>query len=1818
MANISGDAGNNTLIGTDGNDVLNGGAGDDYLDGGAGNDVFQGGAGNDTYVGGTGDDDYYLGSGDVIVELAGEGNHDKIRYEMNAPYTLQDNVEELYLWPATYDVGVAGTGNSLNNYIEGGEGDDTICGGAGNDTLTGSPNYQGLDNDLFFGGNGADTYIMSNAFGEDTIAGAADNAADRVVFNTVSTSVTISVSGNDLVIASGISTVTLQGWQTAANADKVNAFVFDDGIKAISGTSWVDANLPGSNITGTAGRDDLSGTINNDTISGLAGDDWLTGLAGNDLLLGGDGNDMLYGNYGDDTLYGGTGNDTMYGGDGNDYYEINGSADVISDTSGIDSVRLFSGAGYILGDNLENLYNWTGLDSTLVGNGRNNDMEGDGANDTLYGLAGDDTLSGYMGDDVLSGGAGADTYYFYNVLNDGIEYGFGNDTIIADASNGDDRVLFSGFASTDATIAVSGDDLVITIGDNSITLEGWGTSSDSARINAFVFSDGAKTISDTNWIDLSITGTSGNDSLSGTSGPDTISGLAGDDSLSGGGGSDSLNGGAGDDTLYGGSGNDTMDGGAGNDYYEINGSADVIVEAAGGGTDSVRLFSGTGYTLGNNLENLYNWTGQDSNLTGNGLNNDMEGDGANDTLYGLAGNDTLSGYTGDDVLSGGTGADTYYFYDVVSNGMNFGFGNDTIVADASNGEDRVLFSGYASTDAIITVSGNDRVITVGGGSITLDDWATSSNSTRINAFVFSDGIKNINGTSWVSAGPIVGTAGNDNLIGSPSNDTISGLAGNDTLAGGGGSDSLNGGAGDDVYIVDNAGVTITDSAGKDTVRTTLTNYTLRPGLENLVYTGSANASLGGNSLANSISGGGGADTLAGGGGNDSLFGGDGDDVYIVGNNGVTISDSAGMDTVRTGLAMYSLRDNIENLVYTGKGTFVGVGNALANDISGGAGADTLNGGGGSDILDGGAGNDVYIVNNTGVVIVDSSGTDTVRTTLPAYTLASGIENLTILSTSGVTADGNTLNNIMLGNSGDDSLGGDEGKDSLSGGAGNDYLYGGGGNDSLVGGAGDDTLSGGAGKDALVGGAGNDTYDFGDATDIITESAGGGIDTVWISGVKNYTLGSNLENLSIEDKEDVRAYGNSLANVITGDGGDDTLYGGAGDDTIDGGSGADYINAGKGNDRIIYAAGDTIIGGDGTDTLDAGGWGNSLNIDLVSSYTDIENIIGGTGDDILAGNNLANVLNGGTGKDIIDGRGGNDTIVYDPEDDLKGGDGVDSLDASLLTGDLIISIATQYTDFENIIGGSGNDALTGNNLANQLSGGGGEDSLAGGIGNDSLYGGDGGDTLDGGAGNDVMAGGGGNDYFFVDSKKDVIVEKKGEGEDFVWSYLNSYTLGANVEDLGFAGSGNFSGMGNSLNNNIQGGGGQDSLSGGAGNDTLSGGLGSDTIDGGAGNDLVNGGAGDDKLYGGAGNDTLYGDAGSDYLDGGAGNDMLYGGADGDTLSGGTGNDVYVITAAGDIINEKSGAGTDTVKTTRTAYTLVANVENLTYTGDQDANLTGNTLANVITGGAGNDHLVGDLGNDTLDGGAGNDLLIGGTGNDTFVFGVGSDKDVILDAKKGDTALFTGSLTMADLTISNDDVDVSLAISEDDVLKIADVSGSTGGFIKFTQGQTFGLVFGTNDGDAYKQSASSAVAAFGFDGNDSVVGGSGSDWLDGGADNDTLSGGAGNDTLIGGTGNDTLAGGAGSDTYVWGSGQGNDAINNYVGTTGHGNDTVVLQAIAEATVDFKLSGNDLVCTVTGTADSFRVTGWHLGANYQVDTFTFSDGSLTAAQVTAKIHS
>jgi Ca2+-binding RTX toxin-like protein len=265
------------------------------------------------------------------------------------------------------------------------------------------------------------------------------------------------------------------------------------------------------------------------------------------------------------------------------------------------------------------------------------------------------------------------------------------------------------------------------------------------------------------------------------------------------------------------------------------------------------------------------------------------------------------------------------------------------------------------------------------------------------------------------------------------------------------------------------------------VQTALASYLLGANIENLTFTGVGSFSGTGNALANLLTGGAGNDTLSGAAGNDTLVGGTGadtmagglgNDTYVVDDAGdvVTEAAGAGTDTVQTSVTSYALGLNLENLTFTGVGSFSGTGNALANLLTGGAGDDTLDGGLGIDSLVGGLGNDTYRVNAAGDVIVEAlnGGTDTVLATSASYVLGVNLENLTFTGVGNFTGTANALANLLTGGAGNDTL---------NGAAGNDTLTGGLGNDSLVGGVGNDILDGGLGNDILNGGTGNDILHF---------------------------------------------------------------------------------------------------------------------------------------------------------------------------------------------------------------------------------------------------------------------------------------------------------------------------------------------------------------------------------------------------------------------------------------------------------------------------------------------------------------------------------------------------------------------------------------------------------------------------------------------------------------------------------------------------------------------------------------------------------------------
>lgn len=326
---------------------------------------------------------------------------------------------------------------------------------------------------------------------------------------------------------------------------------------------------------------------------------------------------------------------------------------------------------------------------------------------------------------------------------------------------------------------------------------------------------------------------------------------------------------------------------------------------------------------------------------------------------------------------------------------------------------------------------------------------------------------------------------------------------------------------------------------------------------------------------------------------------------------------------------------------------------------------------------------------------------------------------------------------------------------------------------------------------------------------------------------------------------------------------------------------------------------------------------------------------------------------------------------------------------------------------------------------------------------------------------------------------------------------------------------------------------------------------------------------------------------------AGNDVLAGGAGGDRLTGGSGNDTYTVNHAADVVVELASQGADHVKAGIASYTLAANVESLTFVGAGGFAGTGNTLSNVITGGAGNDTLRSGGGNDTIYGSAGNDTVYGEGGIDLVYAGEGTDKvfggasNDRLSGDAGDDWLlgeanrdYLYGWTGNDLLDGGADNDHMVGCAGNDTY----IVNSIGDLV--TEKANEGI-------DTVQSSVSYTLGAYVENlvlAGTAAINGAGSgghNTIVGNAAANVLTGGDGNDRLEGAAGNDVLTGGQGADTYVVALGGGSDLLSN--ADTDLAADRVVFGAgIAEDQLWFQRSGNDLVVSVLGGTERATLQG------------------------------
>jgi Ca2+-binding RTX toxin-like protein len=540
-----------------------------------------------------------------------------------------------------------------------------------------------------------------------------------------------------------------------------------------------------------------------------------------------------------------------------------------------------------------------------------------------------------------------------------------------------------------------------------------------------------------------------------------------------------------------------------------------------------------------------------------------------------------------------------------------------------------------------------------------------------------------------------GTAFDDLIEGSDGVDTLNGFAGSDRLLGGAGNDTLNGGDGADLLLGGGDDDTLNGGNGNDTLNGGLGNDTVRgnAGSDTFLYTmGDGAGSMNGGPET----GAGDIDTVI-------ITGTDAPDILDVRFTGVSLDRIEGGVISNMERVDANLRLGVDTLNYSTTvaavavsvnlaiGTASGFTNILGiENVVGGAGNDSLlgdgnansiTGGRGNDTMDGAGGDDLLFASVGGGPV---DGDDQVRGGLGfdiyslGATAAGATVNLGANTASSIDIGTDTLNSIegVIGSGGGDALTGSSGANFIDGGNGADTINGGDGADTLMGGLGNgDVVNGDGGDDLII-------YRFGDGTDI------------------SYNGGANNDTLRIDGTTGVNVLGVVYNGAVL------TSFNGTTLTSIE------VVNTdlGAGNDTLSFA-----------NTLAANGVSVDLAAGTASGFgtiAGIENVIGGAGNDTIAGDGAGNNLQGGAngGADVLDGRGGGDT--------LSGGNGGDTL-----------------------LGGAGNDTMNGDAGDDIMNGGANNDTMNGGTGNDRFVfaPGSGSDTING---FDADPAGGGQDLLDV--------------------------------------------------------------------------------------------------------------------------------------------------------------------------------------------------------------------------------------------------------------------------------------------------------------------------------------------------------------------------------------------------------------------------------------------------------------------------------------
>lgn len=466
----------------------------------------------------------------------------------------------------------------------------------------------------------------------------------------------------------------------------------------------------------------------------------------------------------------------------------------------------------------------------------------------------------------------------------------------------------------------------------------------------------------------------------------------------------------------------------------------------------------------------------------------------------------------------------------------------------------------------------------------------------------------------------------------------------DVLDGGTGADIMAGGRGNDTYYVENIGDQVIEERLNigmnyfDTVISTI-DYTLTDNVEVLRLVG-ANLTGQGNSIANTLY----ADVNYA----STLIGAQGNDTYYIYKASDRILEFAaeGNDTVVSTVSFEVGGLSIEAVQLAGDADIDATGSAQANTLTGNggrnvltglAGDDILDGKGGVDLMVGGTGNDTYYVDNSADRVIETQGAaqgrDTVYASATFDLTGQFVEVLRLTGTADIDAYGNSQVNWLYGNDGDN------------------------------------ILDGRGGIDQMAGGRGDDIYYVDHADEWVSEQAGSYYGNDTVRATVSYDLtGKYVENLTLLGSDDLNAYGNSLSNVLIGNDGDNILNGRAGRDTMTGGSGDDTYYVDNPFDVVIETQG----AAQGNDTIYS-----SISYSLFSTFVETLALTGG--DDIDAtGNAQANRLIGNAGDNVLTGRGGADTFVF------NGAFGRDTVTDFDTNADLIQFGSGSFADYSQVM------------------------------------------------------------------------------------------------------------------------------------------------------------------------------------------------------------------------------------------------------------------------------------------------------------------------------------------------------------------------------------------------------------------------------------------------------------------------------------------------------------------------------------------------------